>query len=289
MDHRTSISNQFGQNCVISPACRIGSGVTVLHNCIIEDDVTIGDGTYIDSNTIIRKGTSIGTNSYVGSNCIIGECQVLQGNERKIKGGCLSIGNDALIRSGSIIYSGSMIGDSFQTGHQVTIREKSRIGGHVSIGTLSDVQGHCRIGNYVRLHSNVHIGQESVIDDFVWIFPYVILTNDPTPPSEQRLGVHIHSFAVIAAGSVVMAGIEIGQDSLIGAGAVVTKDVQPYKTVVGNPGKEVADVRSVRNKKTGEAVYPWRYHYTNGMPWEYSDFDTWRASIEVSDRQRPED
>lgn len=98
------------------------------------------------------------------------------------------------------------MGDYFQTGHQVTIREKSRIGHHVSIGTLSDIQGDCEIGNYVRLHSNVHIGQKSVIHDYVWIFPYVVLTNDPTPPSEELVGVEIKSFAIVATGTVVLPG-----------------------------------------------------------------------------------
>ena len=51
----------------------------------------------------------------------------------------LCIGADALIRSGSIVYTGSEIGEHFQTGHQVTIREKSSIGDHVSVGTLSDI------------------------------------------------------------------------------------------------------------------------------------------------------
>ena len=147
----------------------------------------------------------------------------------------LQIGNKALIRSGSIIYAGSEIGCDFQTGHQVTIREKSHIGDHVSVGTLSDIQGNCEIGNYVRMHSNVHVGQLSVIDDFVWLFPYVVLTNDPTPPSENFLGLHIRPFAIVATGALIMPGMEIGQDSLVAAGAIVTKPVESYAVVAGNP------------------------------------------------------
>lgn len=89
----------------------------------------------------------------------------------------------------------------------------------------------------MRLHSNVHIGQLSRIDDFVWIFPYVVLTNDPTPPSENFVGVHVHSFAIVATGAIVMPGLEIGQDCLVAAGAIVTKQVEPYAVVAGNPAK----------------------------------------------------
>lgn len=109
----------------------------------------------------------------------------------------LSIDENFLIRDGSTLYAGSDIGSNFQTSHQATIREKSKIGNYVSVGTLSDIQGNCDIRNYVHLHSNVHIGQLSVIDDFVWIFPYVVLTNDPTPPSEHFVGIHVKSLLLL--------------------------------------------------------------------------------------------
>ena len=269
-----------GKNCIISKTAIIEDNVILGHNCIIEDDVTILEGTRIDSNAIIRRGTRIGKNSFVGSNCIIGEYlneYIVSGCEKRYT---LTIGENAIIRSGSIIYTDSVIGDSFQTGHQVTIREKSLFGNNVSIGTLSDIQGFCKLGNYVRLHSNVHIGQHSVIDDFVWIFPYVVLTNDPTPPSEKKVGVHIYSFAIIATGALLLPGVVIGQDALIGAGAVVTKDIEEYKVAVGNPAKEMSDVRKILNRFTGEPVYPWRYHFGKNMPWEKSTFNEWIESLD---------
>ena len=191
-----------------------------------------------------------------------------------------------MIRSGSILYAGSSIGDNFQTGHRVTIREKAVIGNDVSVGTLSDIQGNCKIGNYVRLHSNVHIGQLSEIDDYVWIFPYVVLTNDPTPPSESFVGVHVHSFATVATGAIVMPGLELGQDCLIGAGAIVTKSAEPYAVMVGNPAKQISDVRNIKSKITGEPVYPWRDHFGRYMPWDGVGFDAWYASLDIEEKAR---
>lgn len=272
-----------GLNCIIEGKVNFGKNVSIGHNCILEDGVTIGDDVFIDNCVIVRNGTTIGSNSYIGSNCIIGEKS--NGSKAdKDSAGTLAIGHDALIRSSSIIYSGSIIGNYFQTGHRVTIREKSQIGDNVSVGTLSDIQGNCIIGNYVRMHSNVHIGQLSRIDSFVWIFPYVVLTNDPTPPSENFSGVHICSFAIVATGSIVMPGITIEQDSLIGAGAIVTKDVHQFDVVVGNPAKPIADIRNIKNKKTGELVYPWREHFSKYMPWEGTDYSSWYSNLSIDEK-----
>ena len=274
-----------GHNCIIANNVSFGENVIVGHNCIIEDNVVIGDNSYIDSNTIIRNNVMLGEGAFVGSNCIIGEYLMSFCVDREYHEHPLVIGKNSLIRSGTIIYGDSVIGDGFSTGHQVTIREMSKIGDNVSIGTLSDIQGNCEIGNYVRLHSNVHIGQLSRIDDFVWIYPYVVLTNDPTPPSERFVGVHVRSFAIIATAAIIMPGIEIGQDSLVGAGAIVTKSVEPYAVVAGNPGKIISDVRKVKSKITGEAVYPWRHHFRRAMPWSESDFTTWYSSLEIDEKR----
>lgn len=273
-----------GQNCIIGNV-RFGENVTLGHNVIIEDSVTIGDNTFIDSNTIVRRGVTLGVDSFVGANCILGEYQMDFCLDRTPHDHPLTIGPNALLRSGTTIYSGSKIGAHFQTGHKVTIREKTDIGDHVSVGTLSDIQGNCRLGNYVRLHSNVHIGQLSRVDDFVWIFPYVVLTNDPTPPSENFVGVHVRSFAIVATGAVIMPGLEIGQDALVGAGAIVTKNVPHYAVVTGNPGRVVSDVRKVRNKITGEPVYPWRDHFKTYMPWSETNFAQWYAGLDLAEKQ----
>ena len=277
---------KHGEHCVIGKNVLAGEYVQVGHNCIIEDNVIIGDNAYIDNNVIIRRGVAIGKNAFIGANCVIGEylmdfCITKEYHEHHLK-----IGDNALIRSGSIIYAGSNIGNNFQTGHQVTIREHTVIENNVSIGTLSDIQGNCKIGNYVRLHSNVHIGQLSKLDNFVWIYPYVVLTNDPTPPSNNFLGVHVHSFAIIATASIIMPGLDIGQDCLIGAGAIVTKSVEPYGVAVGNPAKIISDVRNIKSKITGKSVYPWREYFSSYMPWTKEGFDAWYATLDLDQKRQ---
>ena len=274
---------KIGRNCIIGDHAELGENVELGHNCIIEDGAVLADNVVIDNNVIVRKGAIIGKDSFIGANCIIGEKQITACNTKKEVSSKLTIGEHALIRSGSIVYENSLIGDYFQTGHQVTIREETQIGNHVSIGTLSDIQGHCVIGNYVNMHSNVHIGQKSQIDDYVWIFPYVVLTNDPTPPSEYLQGVHICSFAVVATSAVILPGIQVDEDSMVAAGAVVTKDVKKFEVVGGNPAKKISDIRTIKNKITGENAYPWRYHFSRRMPWEDIGYMEWANSCNVAE------
>lgn len=159
----------------------------------------------------------------------------------------------------------------------MTVREGIVAGEDLQIGTLSDLQGHCSIGNHVRLHSNVHIGQRSVIGNFVWIFPYVVLTNDPHPPSEILQGVTVDDFAIIATMSTVLPGKHIGQGALIGAMSLVREDVPADTICVGVPGRNIGSTDRIKFKDSGKPVYPWRRHFQRGYPAEITD--TWRKEF----------
>ena len=81
-----------------------------------------------------------------------------------------------------------------------------------------------------------------------------------------------------------MPGIDIGQDCLIGAGAIVTKSTDPYTVVVGNPAKVISDVRNIKSKITGKAVYPWREYFKNYMPWSEEGFNAWYATLDFNQK-----
>ncbi len=266
---------------MISKTAIIDKSAIIKDDVIIGENVIIEDNVYIDYGCIIRDNVHIKSGSFIGARSILGEYLMDFYKDKVNKVHPLVIGKNSLIRTENIIYGDSEIGDNFQSGHKVTIRENAKIGNSVKIGTLSDIQGYCEIGNYVSLHSNVHIGQKSKINDYVWIFPYVVLTNDPTPPSDNLIGVTIESFAIIATGSVVLPGIHIYQDSLIAAGSIVTKDVLEKNVVAGNPAKVICNIEKIKNKQTGESVYPWRFTFKRGMPWEESDYETWINSLEI--------
>ena len=145
------------------------------------------------------------------------------------------------IRSHTVIYAGNQIGEHFQTGHHVLVREFNTIGDNVSIGSHSVVEHHVQIGNNVRLHTNVFIPEFSVLEDDVWVGPNVVFTNARYPRSrnvkKELIGPKILTGAKIGANSTLLPGIVVGRNALIGAGTVVTKDVPENAVVVGNPGR----------------------------------------------------
>ena len=246
-----------------------GKNVTICEHAVVGEQVVLEDDVYVDAGAIIKDYVHIKKGSYIGNGCIIGE--YLGDFFRDFKNDNphpLVIGEKSVIRSGTILYGGSTIGDCFQTGHQAVVRENCTLGHHVRVGTMTDIQHSCRIGNYVRMHRQVFLGEETVREDFVWLFPGVTITNDPTPPSNVLKPVTVKQYAVVSARAVLLPGITIGENSLVGAGCIVTKDVPEEKLVLGTPGKVVADVRDIINKETGEAAYPWKEHFDRGMPWK---------------------
>lgn len=219
----------------------------------IADDVAIGPFTVVHDHAVIGRGTVI------GSHCSIGE-------PTPLAEGPLTIGEGSLIRSHSIMYAASTFGERLSTGHRVTVREGVQAGVDLQIGTLSDLQGDVVIGDHTRLHSNVHVGKHSRIGSFVWLFPYVVLTNDATPPSDGPLvGPTIEDFAVVATMTTVLPGIRIGRGALVGAHSAVTRDVAEDRLVIGSPAKDIGPTSRVR-LPDGTPAYPWRRHFHRGYP-----------------------
>lgn len=246
-------------------------GGNISNRAIIHPDVTIGRGVSIGDYTVIYSNVQIGDGTIIGKNCMIGEpLSSIYNNPTEYENPPLVIGEKSLIRSGTVIYAGSRLGRELNTGHNALIRENTIIGRNCSVGSNTDIQGFVTIGNYCRFHSSVHIGQHSVIKNYVFMFPNSVLTNDPHPPSETCIkGPTIEDYAVISAGAIIMPGITIGKDCFVGANSLVTKDVAPEKMVLGVPARPICTVHDIKcHEGILDKPYPWRNHFSRGMPWE---------------------
>lgn len=157
--------------------------------------------------------------------------------------GKIVIGNNALIRSGSIIYSGVTIGNDFKTGHNILIRENTEIGNNVLVGTYSVIDGNCKLGNNISIQTSAYITAYTTIEDDVFIGPCVVTTNDKYMVTGAKLkGPTIKKGAKIGANVTILPGITIGVRAIVGSGSVVTRDVLPGITVIGNPAKMMSKI-----------------------------------------------
>lgn len=187
----------------------------------------------------------IGKNVKLGKKCRVHE-SVLLGvpsrehlDKRKEELPPTLIGDNAVLRSGTVIYCDVKIGNKFQTGHNVLIREKTEIGNNVLIGTNSVVEGYTKIGSGVVIQSSVYIPMNTAVGDRVFLGPNAVLTNDKYPLriKGKLNGPVIRRSASIGANSTILPGVEIGEGAMVAAGAIVTKDVPEWKLAVGTPAK----------------------------------------------------
>lgn len=167
----------------------------------------------------------------------------------------LVMGDGARLRSGTIIYDGSVIGSGLSTGHNVIVREQCTLGDNVSIWSNTVIDYGCVIGNDVKIHTNIYVAQFTVIEDGAFLAPGVSIANDLYPGSDESAdlmrGPHIEAGAQIGVGATLLPYVRIGAGAIVGSGAVVTKDVPPGTVVVGSPArvtKTVADLAPIAQR-----------------------------------------
>ena len=170
--------------------------------------------------------------------------------ERRIPSLLLKVGAGAVIRSGSVIYAGSCIGDRLNVGHNAIIREENRIGDDFSLWSNSTVDYGCVIGHRVKIHHNVYVAQFTILEDDVFLAPGVMIANDLHPgcahSRECLRGPTIKRGAQIGVNATILPFVTIGERALVGAGSVVTKDVPPGAVVVGNPARRAGNVSELK-------------------------------------------
>jgi len=135
------------------------------------------------------------------------------------------------------------VGEDVKVGRNVKIwnftyiGDGTEIGDNTIIGSLVHIDYNVRIGRDCKIEGMVYIPPLTEIGDRVFVGPGAVFTNDPYPPSERLTGIHVGDDAVICAGAMLMAGIKVGAKSVIGMGAIVTRDVAPDTVVYGTPAR----------------------------------------------------
>jgi acetyltransferase-like isoleucine patch superfamily enzyme len=138
-----------------------------------------------------------------------------------------------------MIYKNNKIGKNFFMGHYVIIRQDNVIGDNVSIGSYTEIAHDVIIEDDVRLHSRCFIPEYTILKRGCWIGPGVVMTNCkyPLTGDKETRGPTVGKHAIVGANCTLMPGVVIGDDAVIGAGSVVTKNVPNGEVWAGNPIK----------------------------------------------------
>lgn len=118
----------------------------------------------------------------------------------------------------------------------------ARIGRDCNVCDHTYVEGGVVVGDRVTIKSGVYLWEGMVVEDDVFLGPHATFTNDRYPRSRQPWTcerITIRNGATIGAGAVLLPGVEIGARAMVGAGAVVVRDVEPDVVVVGNPARVI--------------------------------------------------
>lgn len=158
---------------------------------------------------------------------------------------------------------GCLIGEGTKIWHFSHIMSDCMIGEHCNIGQNVVISPKVILGNNVKIQNNVSVYTGVTCENDVFLGPSCVFTNITNPRSaiirkEQYAKTHVGKGASIGANATIVCGHNIGQYALVGAGAVVTKDVEDYALVVGNPSKKIGWVSEFGHRlifdENGEAV-----------------------------------
>ena len=160
--------------------------------------------------------------------------------------------SNCFVHKSSFIDSNVLVGDNSKIWHFCHILSDSKIGSNCSFGQNCVVGPNVNIGSGVKAQNNVSIYEGVEIEDDVFLGPSMVFTNVVNPRSfitrrEEFKKTTLKKGCSIGANATIVCGVTIGEYALIGAGAVINKDVKSYALMVGIPAKQIGWVSYAGN------------------------------------------
>ena len=221
-----------------------GMHTVVYPGAIIEEHVILGNNVVVHDNVLIRSGT------HVNDNAVLGRVPQKAGIIQRTPTADLArleIGRNCVIGAGAVLYVGTVIGDDTLIGDLASIREECSIGNHVVIGRGVMLNYNIEIRDRARIMDTSHFGGDMIVEEDVFVGPHVCSANDNSiglRPGLPRKGPHICRAASIGIGAILLAGVTIGEQAIVAAGALVQEDVPARKMAMGVPARIKGDVPS---------------------------------------------
>lgn len=217
---------------------------------VIQEGAEIGEDVIIHEYVVIYPNVVIQPGAEIFDHCVVGKPPKAPGcTAREIPESFSGtvIGEHTVLSAGCVIYAGTTIGHHTLLGDHCAVREDCRIGNYCIISRNVSVNYNTKIGDRTKVMDNSHITGNAVIEEDVFISVLVATTNDNTMgkagyENGHVTGPHIKSGTVVGAAANILPGVVIGNGCVVGAGALVTRDVPDRKVVMGMPARIVRDV-----------------------------------------------
>lgn len=213
-------------------------------NLFLGEGVEIGRGVEIGANVVIEDGVAIEDGVRIGHGAILGRVAPRSNRtEKEVPTGPTRIGAGATICTNALIHAGAEIGEEAMVGDHAAVREETTIGAGAAVGYASVVKEGVVFGKRARTQSHCVVAKEVVLEDDVFLGPGVVvlagrLMNTP----ERRPAPIFRRACQVGAGAIIMPGVEIGTEAVVGAGSVVTADISPGMVVRGVPARQRPEV-----------------------------------------------
>jgi acetyltransferase-like isoleucine patch superfamily enzyme len=219
----------------------------------VAEDVTLGAETFLGNGVTLYPGVTIDAGCVVLDGAVVGRIPISNATTtRPISStfGRVRVGSGSILGANCVLYTNVTLGEQVLIGDLASIREGCTVGDRAIVGRGVMMLYNCSVGAFSRVQDQAHLVGDMQIEEHVFIGMQVVTTNDNdvylrrfglASPTAAR-GPAIRRYAAVGAGATILPGVEIGEGALVAAGAVVTRDVEPWTIVAGVPARVMRPV-----------------------------------------------
>jgi len=214
---------------------------------LLGDGVELPESVELGGHVIIHSGTVVGEGARIQDGVVLGKPVALspRSDAPRVAPTPLVVGAGAVVCAGAVVLAGARLGERSIVGDQAHVRERASVGAGSVVGRGSAVDNDVKVGSGVRIQTGCYLTAFSLVEDEVFVAPGVTTTNDPTMARHSAdmplRGATLRRACRVGGGATLLPGIEVGEEALVGAGAVVAVDVPPRAVVVGVPARVIRE------------------------------------------------
>ncbi len=234
----------------IHSTATIHKSVVIGEFAVIGANVSIDEGCVIGHHVVIHEGSHFGKNIRIDDHAVIGKqpmkaiTSVTSSSEKQPP--CV-IGEGCIIGTHTIIYANCKLGEHCLVADYASIRENVTLGDKNIIGRNATIENWCTIGSRCKIETNAYITAYSTLEDDIFVAPGVVTSNDNYVGRDSERfnhfkGVTLKQGARLGAQVTVLPGKVIGEEALVAAGSLVSKDLEARQVYMGSPAKKVREV-----------------------------------------------